>query len=136
LGKALKEVGYTGRNSHLVPDASARYNKGKRSSARLLRATGFHSMTLRSKNPDVRESIDDLSAKMFPAADDMEPCLLFDRERCDELLRSVEVAELADDGKHLKKTGDEHVIDALRYPISLFDPAARSFGARVKRKAA
>jgi hypothetical protein len=136
LSKAMRAAGYTGKNSHLVPDASARYNKGKRSSARLLRAGGFVSMTLRRKNPDVRESIDDMTAKLFPAAEDMEHCMLFDDENCQELLSSMEVAELADDGKHFKKTGDEHIIDAARYPVSYFDPAARDFGAKVKRKAA
>jgi hypothetical protein len=135
LGKALKAAGYNGRNSHLVPDASARYNHGARSSVLLLRSCGFKSMSVRQKNPDVRQSIDDVSAKLFPAAEDMEPCMFFDEENCQELLSSIEAAEMADDGRHFKKTGDEHIIDALRYPVSYFDPAARDFGAKVRRKA-
>ncbi len=127
LGHALCKAGYSPHNSLLVPDASARYNRGNRSSARLLRDTkeggGFNAIILRSKNPPVTESIDAMLAKMYPAAG--EPSLFIDAEHCGELLDCMEAVEWGASGVKLKKSGDEHIIDAARYPVDYFEPAAR-----------
>lgn len=122
LGRSLKKHGYNGQNSYLVPDASAKYNRGKKSSARLLRAEGFKAMCSRAKNLDVVDSIDAVREKLFPV--DGPPRLLIAERQCQELVEAIELAVWSPDGKHIKKTGEDHVCDAMRYVIDFFEPAA------------
>lgn len=123
LAKMIKEAGYKASEVLIIPDASARYNKGKNSSARLMRAEGFTVIT-QSKNPSVVSSIDDLNAKLDPVQG--EPTWFYNVERGDELAESMKQAIWDKSGMHIdKNAGIDHVIDAARYPISYFEPAAR-----------
>jgi hypothetical protein len=127
LGKELKRLGYNGNNSLLVPDASARYNKGKKSSANLLRKQGFGAIILRSRNPDVRHSVDAVQAKINPAEGPQSLFVAFPSEKSGTLplIEAFEQVMWGKDGKRMDKSlGVDHVIDAARYPIDYFEPAA------------
>jgi len=127
LGRELKGRGYNGKNALLVPDANARWKGGKRSAANLLRKEGFQAMILRRKNPEVIHSVDAVSAKLNPADGAPSLFVAHPTEKC-HTLHLIEAFEqiLWDktDKKMDKKVGLDHVIDAMRYPVDFFEPAA------------
>lgn len=128
LGQEMKRRGYTGRNTLLVPDASARYNQGKRSSANLLRKEGFKDLLLRRKNPPVQASMDAMLAKVEPAKG--EPSLFVahptEKNQTLPLIEAMEQGIWAKSGKKMDKSeGHDHPIDGGRYAIDPFDPAAK-----------
>jgi hypothetical protein len=126
----LKERGYTGQNSYLVPDASAAYShtiraKGKpsESATRLLRKAGFNVINTRSRNRRITDSIAAMLAKMFPVKG--EPSMFFVSPAADELIAAIEVVEWHENGKKVKHTEDLDIVDSARYPVDCFEPAAR-----------
>lgn len=127
LGKRIKEAGYPASRCVIIPDASAHYNglysSGPKSSARLLRAEGF-TVKYPMKNPLVVDSVNDMLAKISPA--DGDPSWFISLPECDELAEALEAAIWGKTGQKMDKSqGVDHVIDAARYPISYFDPAAK-----------
>jgi len=134
LGRELKRLGYNGNNSLLVPDASARYNRGKRSSANLLRKEGFGAIILRSKNPEVWHSVDAVQAKVNPADGAPSLFVAYPSEQCKTLplIEALEQVAWDKSGKRMdKSTGVDHVVDAMRYPVDYFEPAAER-GRRIR----
>lgn len=127
LGKRIKELGYKASECVVVPDASSHYNglysSSGKSSARLLRAEGF-TVKYPNKNPLVTDSVNDLLAKISPAWG--EPSWFIDLVECEELAEAMESAFWNKSGDRIDKSlGVDHVIDASRYPISYFEPAAK-----------
>lgn len=121
LGKVLVEKGYS--SSVIISDASGRYNRGLNSSDRMLRAKGFF-VTHPHVNPRQTESIDALLLKMDPMEGRATWRILL--PNCDELAEAMEVQIWNKQGQKLDKSrGTDHVIDAARYPVSFFEPAAR-----------
>ncbi len=123
LGEVLKEQGYG--NGIIIPDASSRYWKGHgpRSPERLLRSCGFD-VRLDRKNPIVTTSVDAMRWRLFPV--DGPPSWFFRKGRCDVLVDAMERLQWKADGKSLDKTdGIDHVVDAARYPVGFFSPAAK-----------
>jgi hypothetical protein len=63
-------------------------------------------------------------AKISPA--DGDPSWFISLPECDELAEALEAAIWGKTGQKMDKSqGVDHVIDAARYPISYFDPAAK-----------
>jgi hypothetical protein len=127
LGRRIKEAGFKASECVVVPDASSHYNglysSSGKSSARLLRAEGF-TVKYPAKNPLVTDSVNDLLAKIAPAWG--EPSWFLDVVECEELAEAMEAAFWNKAGDRIDKSlGVDHVIDAARYPVSYFEPAAK-----------
>jgi len=121
LGKELIDKGYA--SAVIITDASGRYNKGLNSSDRLLRAKGFF-VTHPHINPRQTESVDAVLLKMDPQEGDVSWYLKL--PECEELAEAMESQIWGKSGVKMdKNSGTDHVIDAARYPISFFEPAAR-----------
>jgi len=123
LGKAIKEHGYKPKELLVVDDASGRYNRGPKSSSRLLRAEGF-SVFHPPRNPKITDRIDATLCKLAPMSGSPTWfCLL---PACEELAECMESLTWSKSGNNKldKSTGHDHCIDAATYPIHFFEPPA------------
>lgn len=133
LGRALKNSGFYADGVLVIDDASGQYNRGginsKNSSSRLLREEGFI-VVHPSRNPSIRDAVNALNAKLSPA--EGEATLHVALPECEELAVAAELGIWDKSGSKFDKTqGHDHYIDAWKYPISYFCPAAK-FGPSVR----
>jgi phage terminase large subunit len=126
LGQALKQKGFKPESVLVIDDASGQYNRGKNSrnsSSRLMRAEGF-TVVHPTKNPSIIDSVNAILAKMTPV--DADPTMFCVTPNCTELVDSFEQIMWDKSGvKFDKTTGVDHWIDAFKYPLSYFYPAAK-----------
>lgn len=124
LAKILDERGYTRRNTLIVPDVNAKYNNlgNPRAPSQLMRAEGYH-VVLGKTNPHVRSSVDDILAKLDPAAG--RPTLFFRLPATETLVLNVESVLWNKLGKDFDRSVPNDPVDSMRYPISYFEPASR-----------
>lgn len=124
LAKMLKDHGYSPRETLIVPDASARYNKlgMLKGAMQLMREEGYHVIN-RARNPRRKNSIEDIEAKLDPSHGP--PCIFLRLPQCDILAENLEAVVWDKDGNGFDKSVRPDPVDSARYPVSFFDPAAR-----------
>lgn len=124
MGQYIKAEGFDPGKVLVIDDASGQYNRGKHSknsSSRLMRDEGF-TVVHPSRNPSIKDAVNAVLAKLMPVEGD--PSLHLALPDCEELAECCE--NLKWKGEVFDKTeGFDHAIDALKYPIAYFCPAAR-----------
>lgn len=129
LGHAIKEAGYSAldrlhrKDVLILDDASGQYNKGPKSSSRLMRKAGFE-VKHPNRNPPVHDRVNAFNAKLNPVEGESSWGIVL--PECEELAESLETLEWANGGKGIDKiAGKDHVFDGCSYPVIFFEPAAR-----------
>jgi hypothetical protein len=116
LASELKERGYG--NSCIIIDAAS--GKGPRGKMRAEGMRVFHP----KRNPWQTDSVTDVLTKLAPT--EGEPSLFVRMPECEELSDGLQACFWMKNGKKIDKSmGIDHVVDALRYVVSYFYPAAR-----------
>lgn len=116
LAKRLKESGY-GASAIIIDAASG---KGPRGKMRVEGMRVFHP----KRNPWQTDSVTDVLTKLAPI--EGEPSLYLRLPQCEELSDSLQAVFWDRTGKKIDKGQEiDHVVDAMRYPISYFCPAGK-----------
>jgi hypothetical protein len=127
FGQDLIDRGYTTDACAIIDDASGEYNGGgganntPNSSARLMRALGFHCYHPR-KNPPIKDRINAFSSKLAPL--NGPPTWKYDTVRCADVKNVMENIQWFNQRLD-KYEGLDHAVDAMSYPIWYFEPAAK-----------
>jgi hypothetical protein len=122
LAKFISSCGYDKRKIVVIDDATGRFNKGPKSSSRLMRAAGI-AVKHPNVNPPVVDRINAFLAKLSPIEGD--PTWLIGLPQCDELVDCCENLMYNDSGRVDKSSGYDHIFDAATYPIVYLEPAAK-----------
>lgn len=137
LVKAIQAAGYNPRECLVIDDATgesnARINKGKGSSARLMRAGGFAVHHPR-RNPAIKDAVNAVNCKLVPA-DDSDPTIFFELPKCEELAVAMESCIWKGD-MFDKSAGHDHWADAIKYVLHFFFPPAKIPNKWITKKAA
>ena len=116
LAKAMKDAGY-GSACTIIDAASGKGPRGK------MRGEGMRVFHPR-RNPWQTDSVTDVLTKLSPLTG--EPSFRLRMPECTELSDSMQAVFWMKNGKKINKDmGIDHVVDAMRYAISYFYPAAR-----------
>lgn len=124
LAHTIWKAGYPPSQTIIVPDFSSRYNKlgSRKASSALMREVGYHVIN-RPKNPPVVDSVEDMLAKLDPAAGP--PSMFFRLPQCDMLCDNMEKVLWHQSDKGFNKEPRPDPVDSARYPVSFFAPAAQ-----------
>ena len=121
LAAEIKDRGYA--DCVIIDDASGSYNRGSKSSTRLMRASGITVMHP-TRNPTITDRINAALAKMSPVNGDIS--LFLGMPHCNEIAEAMEACIWAPGGKKIDKSaGVDHIIDAATYPLHFFEPPAK-----------
>jgi len=125
LARVLKDNGYHPRETLIIPDFSARYNKlgMLKAAMQLMREEGYYVVN-RPKNPKRKNSIEDVESKLDPAKGP--PLMFFRLPQCDVLADNLESVVWDKMGNGFDKSVRPDPVDSARYPVSFFSPAQRA----------